>query len=203
MTEVKGFHHIEAAVNSGRAVQILYGHFSTLELGGRWLAEQFPIYATSKRYHHPLSHYLIISNRERYLQAVLMPDQLKSTTALLRQGAAVSFMLDLNFDTPDCVMSPFLGHPASTIPMLGKLAKRYDTLVVPMRCYRLNNDRGYGVEFSPAIDNFGEGSDQEIADRMNQIIGSDVRANPEQYYWIHRRFKTQRNAPSPYTTKSA
>jgi Kdo2-lipid IVA lauroyltransferase/acyltransferase len=201
VTEVKGFEHIENARKQDQGIQILFAHYGTLELGGRWIGDRIPLYATSKRYHNPLSHYMIIKHRLQHLKAVLMPNDFKKTVKLLKQKSAIAFMLDLDFGLSNTVMSTFMGMPCATTTTSAKLAKKLNTLVIPMRCYRLPHNKGYGIAFDAPLENYGALDDASAARLFNELIEIQVKQYPEQYYWLHQRFKTQADGLSPYRKK--
>lgn len=198
VTEVKGFEHVKKAQQLNQGVQLLFAHYSTLELGGRWIGQRIPLYATSKRYHNPLSHHMIIKHRLQHLKAVLLPKDFKTTVALLKQHATIAFMLDLDFGHHNTVMSTFMGTPCSTTTTSAKLAKKLNTAVIPMRCYRLPHNKGYGIAFDAPLKGYGECDDASAARLFNELVEIQVKQYPEQYYWLHQRFKTQADGHSPY-----
>lgn len=198
VTEVQGFEHVEKALQQDQGIQILFAHYCTLELGGRWIGDRIPLCATSKRYHNPLSHYMIVKHRLQHLKAVLMPEDFKQTVKRLKQKDTIAFMLDLDFGPKNTVMDTFMGVNCATTTTNAKLAKQLNTAVIPMRCYRLPNNKGYGVAFTAPLKNYGDLNDVSAARLFNELIETQVKQYPEQYYWLHQRFKTQANGRSPY-----
>ena len=93
------------------------------------------------------------------------------------------------FGGRDAIFAPFFGVPAATITGLSRLARATGARIVPV-ITRMTAD-GYEVELRPPWEGYpGESVEADTA-RMNAFIEDEVRKMPEQYYWVHRRFKTR------------
>ena len=92
---------------------------------------------------------------------------------------------------------PFFGVPAATITATSRIAKMGKAAVIPCAHYRLPGGR-YEIEFGPALENFPCGDDEQDTTQINSTIEGYVRKCPEQYLWVHKRFKHQQNGQSPY-----
>jgi KDO2-lipid IV(A) lauroyltransferase len=92
-------------------------------------------------------------------------------------------------------MAPFFGVPAPTSVNAARIAARTGTPVLPVHWFREPDFCGYRVEIGPELTDFPTGDALTDATRINALVEDQVRQAPEQYYWIHRRFKTE---PSPY-----
>jgi len=89
------------------------------------------------------------------------------------------------------VFAPFLGGIASTLTSTAKMAEMTGASVVPFYPQRLDNGKGYKLVILPALENFPTGDQYQDAVKVNQAIEEMVRRNPDQYAWIHKRFKTR------------
>lgn len=89
------------------------------------------------------------------------------------------------------MFAPFFGIPANTLTATTKLVKLTGAVVLPFHIRRLPDSKGYALTIAPPLENFPGESEVEDATRFNAIIESQVRAHPEQYLWMHRRFKTR------------
>ena len=109
----------------------------------------------------------------------------------IRRGYAFFNLPDMDFGPQEAVFVPFMGVPAATLLAPSKMAKALDMKVQPVVAEILPGGQGYRVRFLEPWTDFP--SDDPVADaaRMNEWIGSEVRRNPAQYYWVHKRFKTR------------
>jgi KDO2-lipid IV(A) lauroyltransferase len=109
----------------------------------------------------------------------------------IRRGYAFFNLPDMDFGPQEAVFVPFMGVPAATLLAPSKMAKALDMTVQPVVAEILPGGQGYRVRFLEPWTDFP--TDDPVADaaRMNEWIGSEVRRNPSQYYWVHKRFKTR------------
>ena len=116
-------------------------------------------------------------------------DGVKAIVAALREGAPLYLLPDMNFGPEESIFVPFYGLPAATVPSLSRFAKLGRAKVVPV-VTRLTRE-GYEVHILPAWSDFP--SRDIVADTalMNQRLQGYIDAMPEQYYWVHKRFKTR------------
>ena len=97
----------------------------------------------------------------------------------------------MNFRTKDVVFVPFFGVPTATITGLARLARLAGAAVVPCPTRMLPGGEGYVVEIGEPWPDYPTGDVEADTARINAWIESVVRTMPEQYYWVHRRFKTR------------
>ncbi len=109
----------------------------------------------------------------------------------IRRGVAFFNLPDMDFGPQEAAFVPFMGVPAATLLAPSKMAKALDMKVQPVVADILPGGQGYRVRFLDPWTDFP--SDDPVADaaRMNEWIASEVRRNPAQYYWVHKRFKTR------------
>jgi len=109
----------------------------------------------------------------------------------IRKGVAFFNLPDMDFGPQEAVFVPFMGVPAATLLAPSKMARSLDMKVQPVVAEILPGGQGYRVRFLPPWTDFP--TDDPVADaaRMNEWIASEVRRNPSQYYWVHKRFKTR------------
>ena len=117
-------------------------------------------------------------------------DGVKAIVSSLRSGAPLYLLPDMNFGPEESIFVPFYGVPAATVPSLSRFARLGRAKVVPV-VTRLTPE-GYDVQVLPAWDDFP--SDDVTADTalMNERLQGYIDTMPEQYYWVHKRFKTRR-----------
>jgi len=109
----------------------------------------------------------------------------------LRAGHVVWYAPDQDQARKNSVFAPFFGIPANTLTATTKLVKLTGAAVLPFHMRRLPDSKGYALTISPPLENFPGASEVDDATRFNAIIESRIREHPEQYLWMHRRFKTR------------
>lgn len=117
----------------------------------------------------------------------------------VRQGFGFFNLPDMDFGGRDAAFVPFFGVNASTLVAPSRMARSLGMTVQPVVARLLPGGQGYSVRFLPAWTDFP--SDDAVADthRMNAWIEAQVRECPDQYFWVHKRFKTRpEGEPSLY-----
>ena len=109
----------------------------------------------------------------------------------LKRGESFYYLPDMDLGARDSVFVPFCGVPAATITGLSRIARLGGAVVVPCVTRQLPGAAGYVVRFYPAWRDFPSGDLEADARQMNAFIEERVREMPEQYYWLHKRFKTR------------
>jgi KDO2-lipid IV(A) lauroyltransferase len=183
-----------------RPVILLAPHFVGLEMGGMRLSQEYPVVSMYKRAKNALFDRYMRRGRERY--GVVMVErnaELRPMIRLLRAGRLFYYLPDQDPGRRGSVFAPFFGIPTATVTALSRIARLADAVVIPCFTKQLPYGRGYEVIFHPPLDDFPSGDELLDATRMNQAIEAGVREMPEQYFWVHKRFKTRpENAPAFY-----
>ena len=166
-------------------------HFVGLDAGWTALTQQLPRRFTTiyTRAAQSGLDAWIQAGRQRFGGARLFAriDAVKPVLAALRAGEPLYLLPDMNFDVIDSMFVPFFGVPAATLPSLSRFARLGRARVVPVLTRMTSG--GYEVKVLPAWTDFP--TDDLVADtaRMNQRLAGYITAMPEQYYWVHKRFK--------------
>jgi KDO2-lipid IV(A) lauroyltransferase len=192
LARVVGAEHLEQALARGNGVILLTGHFTTLELGARFITWRQPFHAMYRSHKNPLYETVMRRERERRSRFPPLPhEDLRGLLRAFRKGRAVWYAPDQNHGRRNSVFVPFFGIPACTITATSRLAALSGAAVVPYFPKRLPGGSGYEVVILPALENFP--SEDVVADtrRINELLEQYVRLAPEQYLWVHRRFKTR------------
>ena len=198
LTEVEGAMHVESARQSGRGIIFLSAHTTSLEVGGRVLQSLLPIHAMYRRNEDPVLQRFIETNRSRRVAGVIPRDNPRQMMRVLRQGGAVWYAPDQNYRGKGFVFADFFGIPAATNTATSRFAGATGAVVLPMVVLRKPRG-GYRVIIEPPFDDFPSADPAIDARRLNAVIETWVRQAPEQYNWLHRRFKTRpQGAPPVY-----
>lgn len=182
-------------------VVIFAPHFVGLDAGWTALTQQLPRHFTTI-YTDQANKVLdgwILAGRQRFGHPRLFGrvDGVKTIVAALRAGDPLYLLPDMNFGPEESVFVPFYGVPAATVPSLSRFAKLGRAKVVPV-ITRMTG-QGYEVEIMPSWQGFP--SDDVAADTalMNLRLQSFIDTMPDQYFWVHKRFKDRPpGAPGVY-----
>ncbi|CAK0744280.1 Lipid A biosynthesis lauroyltransferase [Gammaproteobacteria bacterium] len=189
LAEVKGEEHLRTAQEKGRGVILFTGHFTTLELAAHLLAIHVPFHAMYRPLRNPLADAIVLRARCRRSPRVYARDDIRAMVRSLGEGAAVWYAMDQDQGGAHAVFAPFFGVPAATITTTSRLARITGAAVVPYCPVRLPDGR-YRIHIFPALADF-PGDPAEDAARLNALLEGWIREAPEQYLWVHRRFKTR------------
>lgn len=201
LARVEGAEHLEHALARGKGVILLTGHFTTLELGARFITWHQPFHAMYRSHKNPL--YETVMRRERERRSRLPPLPHEDIRGLLRafkKGRAVWYAPDQNHGIRNSIFAPFFGVMACTVTATSRLAAISGAAVVPYFPRRLLGTAGYEIIILPALADFPSADVEADTRRINELLEAYIRQAPEQYLWVHRRFKTQPpGKSSPYT----
>ncbi|MDG4552666.1 MAG: LpxL/LpxP family Kdo(2)-lipid IV(A) lauroyl/palmitoleoyl acyltransferase [Candidatus Competibacter sp.] len=192
LARVEGTEHLEHALARGRGVILLTGHFTTLELGARFITWRHSFHAMYRAHKNAL--YEAVMRRERERRSRLPPlphEDLRGLLRAFKRGKAVWYAPDQNHGLRNSVFVPFFGVPACTVAATSRLAALSGAAVVPYFPRRLAGTAGYEVTILPALENFPSGDVASDTQRINELLEQHIRQAPAQYLWVHRRFKTR------------
>lgn len=186
-----GEEHLTAAHARGKGAILLSAHFTTLELGGRLLALRQPFHVLYRQHKNPLFETVMQRARARRFETAIPRDDTRGLLKCLKDNGAVWYAPDQNHGGSQSLFAPFFGVQASTLTTTSRLAKISGAAVVPFLQTRLPGDQGYLLILCPALEDFPGDDLQADATRINGLIEDAIREMPEQYLWVHRRFKTR------------
>jgi KDO2-lipid IV(A) lauroyltransferase len=191
LIRVEGVEHFDAIRD--RSAILLTPHFVGMDAGGQWIAQHTDtvcMYANQKNIYMTE---LLLKKRARFRNQYLYSRQqgLRPIIKGMRKGMPFIYPPDQDQGVKDGVFVPFFGVPAATMTSVSRIAKMTDAKVVPSITRVLPDGGGYVLTFYSAWENYP--GDDEVADaqRMNEFIEDRVREMPEQYFWLHKRFKTR------------
>lgn len=195
LSHIEGLEHLQAALAEGHGVILLTAHFTCLELGARLLAPQQPLSVLYKRQRNLPLEIITRHNIKRHFHAAIQRHDVRSLLRALKKNQACWYAPDQDFGPRQSLFAPFMGVSAASLESPMRLAKVSDARVVPFFPLRREDGLGYQLTILPALENFpsGDSADDLLADatRINALFEAQIRRAPEQYLWLHRRFKTR------------
>ncbi len=186
---------VTLAERSERPVMWLVPHFMALDVAGAavLLFQSRKGASIYQRQSNPLMDAVIRRGRLRLGNCEIFPrsDSAKPLVRAIRQGTAFFNLPDMDFGKRDSAFVPFFGTPAATLLAPSRMARALGMVVQPVIAEMLPGGQGYRVNFMPPLVDWP--SDDALADteRLNRFIEEQIRANPAQYLWVHKRFKTR------------
>jgi len=189
--EVHGLEHLREAERRGRGVLLLGGHFSTLDFAIPLCSLLFDFNYMYRPHGNALFNAFIEHHRLNYSRRHFTKHELRDMMRHLREGHIVWYGGDQDFGPRNSVFAPFFGVPAATLTMPARIARRTGATTLFMSQFRESDEGVYSIRFSPILEGFGSGTLEEDATRMNAVLEEILREKPEQYLWMHRRFKTR------------
>ena len=195
-----GLEHLKEAEAAGEGVLLIGMHFTHLDCGGIFAALEHSIDGSYRKHSNPLYNFIQRSCRERFNQSMVMErGDVRMMVRRLREGRAIWYAPDQDYGAKHSVFVPFFGVQAATITATSQIARMGRAKVIPFTCIRKPSG-GYEHKVYPALEGFPSGDELLDATHINQVVEQAIRQAPEQYLWVHRRFKTRpEGEPDVYT----
>lgn len=195
MSEVEGVEHVLEATNRGQGVILLSAHFTTLEISGRVLKLNIPPFdAVYRRSRSDFTTEVLRSGRERSAAGTIEKRDIKKMVRSLREGGIVWYAPDQSYNRKGAEVIPFFGVPSMHTTATSTLARLGSAATIPYFPRRLP-DGTYRYTIEPALEDFPSGDPVADTQRYVAILERQIRQCPEQYFWVHRKFK---NLPDDY-----
>ncbi len=186
---------ITLAERSERPVMWLVPHFMALDVAG--VATQlFQARQVASIYQEQSDEVMDAAMRRgrlRFDRGEIFPrsDSAKPLIRAIRKGWAFFNLPDMDFGERDAAFVPFFGVAAATLLAPSRMARALDMVVQPVVAETLPGGRGYRVRFLEPWTDFPSADPWVDTVAMNHWIESEIRRNPAQYLWVHKRFKTR------------
>ena len=200
IARLDGVEHLHEALERGKGVILLSAHFTTLEISGRLLAMNCPPFdAVYRKNRSEFITELQRTGRERSADATIEKRDIKKMVRRLREGRPVWYAPDQSYDRKGAAVIPFFGVPAMHTTATSTLARLGDAVTLPFFPRRLD-DGSYVHTILPPLQDFPGDDPVEDTRKYLHVLEEHIRRCPEQYLWIHRKFK---NLPEGYDDRYA
>ena len=191
LAEIDGIGHLRAATAAGHGVLLFGGHFTSSELCARLLQEVAaqPVHVVVRRNNHRCLETMFERARRSRFAGTLAKKDVRGLLRVLSSGGVVAYSADQNFTYQNAFV-PFFGIPAATLTATPELARRGKAVVLPFWFHR-DRDGRYRLRIEPQWSGWPSGDPANDAARYMAELEKVVREHPDQYLWVHRRFKTR------------
>ncbi len=184
-------HHID--VWRGKApVIVLAPHFVGLDMGGTRFSQEYPeVFSMYSEQKNKVFDRALRRARQRFNNATLITRQqgMRPVLKALKAKQLFYYLPDMDFGAKDAVFVDFFGVKTATVTAMSRLAEITGAKIVPL-VTRQTND-GYEARFYPAWENFPTSDAVADARRLNAFLEERILEMPDQYFWVHKRFKTR------------
>lgn len=195
--EHQGYEAVDAALAQGRGILFLGVHTTGLDFGAPLLNSRYPVYFMYRKAKNAVLDYIIMRGRLRSSPGVIEQNNLREVFSKLKNGECVWYGCDQDFgDNAKSVFVPLFGVMAYTLPYYAKIAKNTGAAVIPVAGFRDEENNQFIVRYLAEIE-VDALDDKQAATAMNQGIETLLAGFEDQYYWVHRRFKTRPEGELP------
>jgi len=188
LAEVHGLDHLQAALANGRGAILIGGHFTTIEIATRILGTVVPMNVVYRPTKNALLSHTMYTSFCRHGKPIAH-DDIRTMIRALKKNEAVWYAPDQSYRNKGAAMVNFFGIPAATTTATSRLARISGAAVLTYFPERLPGTAGYRVFIGPALADFPGIDAVEDARRFNVLLEAQILRVPEQYLWMHRRFK--------------
>ena len=198
----EGFEQIDYYRQQGKQVIVLLCHSVGLDFAVASISMDYNTNGPYKPMRNAVVDFMFTHGRSRFGarhggKLFTRDDGLRPLIRETRAGKVLVYLADEDLGMENAVFAPFFGVPKATIPVLGRMAKACNAVVLPcVSCYDPDLKK-YRVRLFPAIENFPAGDDVVDSTAMNSAIEQAVLECPEQYLWTFRYFQTRPEGEAP------
>ena len=185
-----GLENLRAAQAGGHGVILVSPHFTTLEICVRLLTRDVALAGMYRPHDSPALEWAVKRARARYTLAMYARDELRPVLRHLKTGGVLWFPPDQESRRGESIFVPFFGQPAWSLTSTHQLARLSQAAVLPLFHERLP-DGGYRLEIGAVLSDFPSDDARADTARIMALMEAQIRRVPEQYLWIHQRFKRQ------------
>lgn len=197
--ELLGTAHLEDALSLNRGVILLQAHFSLLEMNAAIIGPRYPASAVFDSPKNPLFAAFLINRRARFLQALIDNKQMRKMIRKLKEGEIVWYSPDQSVaKSHGGIETTFFGQPVLSTAGTRRIARMTGAVILPLIPTRHGNTGRYTLSIGEPLVTDSE-DDHAATQQLNDMFEAQVRTQPEQYFWMHKRFKPPSpQYPDPY-----
>ena len=192
MVSIKGAEHVDQALKQGKGVLGLFVHALPMEMVGRIITERWAYSGYYRPHNNALIEWVQYNGRSQGKNELIGKQDVKAFLDALGRGKLCLYLPDHDYGKRRSVFAPFFAvEEAATTTGTELFASHENAVTIPTIINRLDNGRGYQVEFLPPLKDFPDTDSVANAVTVNNWVEQAISANLDQYMWVHRRFKTR------------
>lgn len=197
--EFEGYEHVDAILAKGKGVLVYAIHNMNLEFSCRVAGLKIPSVAFYRKHNNKLMDYMQYHGRNRSNKYMVNKKDVRGLISALDDKEVCFYLPDQDYGRNKCEFTPLFAVPevaTTTGSLLFAKQANCETLFLAS----IRTPTGYKIKIFPGLENFPSGDDNYDVARMNGMIEKMILIAPEQYLWMHKRFKTRpdKNGPSLY-----
>lgn len=195
--EFEGQEVLDAALSEGKGCVFISGHFSSLDICGNLMSRYAVVHPIYKQQNNAVFNFIMERQRSRIFEKTIERSNMREVLRSLKANKIIWYAVDQDYGRKHSVFAPFFNRESATIAHIGRICSMTKA---PVLLYDYGRtETGYKMKVT-RVDSLPTGDDVDNARIMNQQMEAAIAPKKEQYYWTHRRFKTQKDpeAKSPY-----
>jgi KDO2-lipid IV(A) lauroyltransferase len=186
--EFEGLEFIEQSINKNKGCILLSCHLHSIELAVRVINSQLKnkAYLLSRQHNNKIFQAHIDQARRAHCEKTIDKKDVRTVLKSLKSNHPVFYFSDQNFSY-HCEYIDFFKQPAATVIAPVRIAQSSQASVIPWFCFREN--KKWKIQFLEPLNYFYNDEIKVSLRKMNQLFEEQIKLHPEQYLWVHRRFK--------------
>tara|TARA_R110002072_G_scaffold173230_2_gene327842 strand:- start:10569 stop:12176 length:1608 start_codon:yes stop_codon:yes gene_type:complete len=192
LIEFKNIEYFEQCLNQKKGILVLAPHNYCLEIIGRFLSQKpFNITPTFRHIKNPVFNYVMQKSRTKIFNKIFFKSNVRDMIKALKDNSMLWNAADQDFGRDHSIFAPFFNVDTATITSLSKISKITKAPILPIDYYFDENLQKYIIAFNPPLEQIPTGDFYQDAKIINSFFEKSIKLHPEQYFWVHKRFKTR------------
>lgn len=194
----EGLEHLRELQAKGQGILLITNHIIALEVVGRAAGDMFPCRVMYRANGNPVFEWLSSRRRAHHAKEWVPHKAVKHFLECIAAGETGIYLADQDFKLKNCVYAPFFGIQAATLVKPAEYIQQTGAVLLPAQFWRLPGTQGYQIRILPPLENYPNGDPVTDATTLNQLTEAHIRLAPDQYLWVHRRFKHRPEGEPPF-----